>query len=178
MPLFYTKKGDGGKSKIGNNLISKDFLILDVLGELDELNSLIGLAKNIVKKYKKELHKVQEDLFIIQAQIAWLIYPKFKQPKMRKGKIEQIEKRIEEIEKKLKSTKGFVIPGKEINSAWLHYLRTVTRRVERRIVTLNKKYKLQKITLEYVNRLSSYFYALAREIVYEKKLKEDYPSYL
>ncbi|MFN3302035.1 MAG: cob(I)yrinic acid a,c-diamide adenosyltransferase, partial [Patescibacteria group bacterium] len=134
MPLFYTKKGDRGKSKIGNNFIAKDSLILDTLGELDELNSLIGLAKNIVKKYKKELHNIQEDLFIIQAQIAWLIYPKFKQPELKKEKIKNIEKRIEKIEKKIKPVKGFVIPGKEINSAWLHYLRAVTRRVERRIV--------------------------------------------
>ncbi len=178
MPMFYTKKGDKGKSKIGKNFVSKDSLILDVLGELDELNSLIGLVKNIVKKYKKELNEIQENLFIIQAQIAWLIYPKFKQPELKKEKIEEIEKKIEEIEKRIKPVKGFIIPGKEINSAWLHYLRAVTRRIERKIVSLNKRYKLQKNILEYINRLSSYLYSLARKIVYDKKLKEDQPKYL
>lgn len=177
MSVFYTKKGDKGKSKIGNNYIFKDSLILDALGELDELNSLVGLVKNFVKKYKKDFYEIQENLFIIQAQIAWLIYPKFNRPEIKKEKIEYMEKKIEEIEKKLKPTKGFIVPGKEINSAWLHYLRAVSRRVERKIITLNKKYKLPKNTLEYINRLSSYLYALAREVVFDKKLKEDHPKY-
>ena len=177
MNLFFTKEGDSGTSKIKNKKISKTNLIIDVLGELDELNSLIGVVKNVVKKYKKELHQIQEDLFIIQAQIAWILYPKFKRPELKKEKIKDLEKNIVKIENKIKPQKGFIIPGKEINSAWLHYLRAVTRRVERRIIAFNKKYKIPQNTLSYMNRLSSYLYALAREIVYDKKLKEDNPKY-
>lgn len=169
--------GDRGKSKIGNNKVPKDSLILEVLGELDELNSLVGVIKNLVKKYKKELHQIQEDLFIIQAQIAWFMYPKFERPLIKEEKIKNLEKEIDKIEKKIKPQEGFIIPGKEINSAWLHYLRAVIRRVERKIVKLNKKHKLPKTTLSYINRLSSYIYALAREIVFLKKLKEESPKY-
>ena len=175
--LFFTKEGDEGKSKIRNKKISKTNLILETLGELDELNSLIGIVKNIVKKYRKELHQIQENLFIIQAQIAWFLYPKFKKPEIKKGKIKYLEERIIKIENKIKPERGFIIPGREINSAWLHYLRTAARRVERRIIALDKKYKLDHNTLSYMNRLSSYLYALAREIVYDKKLKEDKPKY-
>lgn len=103
--IFYTKNGDNGKSKIGNNKISKDSLILEVLGELDELNSLIGLVKNIVRKYKKQLHQIQEDLFIIQAQIAWFMYPKFKKPIIKEEKILKFEQEINKIEKKNKPPK-------------------------------------------------------------------------
>jgi len=175
--IFYTKKGDNGKSYIKNKSLNKDHVIFEVLGELDELNSLVGLVKNNVKEYKNKLQNIQEDLFIIQAQIAWFLYPNFKKPKLSEEKIKKIEKEIDEIEKKIKPEKRFIIPGKEVKSAWLHYLRAVCRRTERKIVKLNKKYKIEKETLAYINRLSSYFYALARFIVYKKGLKEDHPSY-
>ena len=177
MMLFFTKKGDRAKSIIANKKISKDSLILEALGELDELNSLIGLVKNIAKSQRNELSDIQENLFIIQAQVAWFLYPKFKKPEIAKKKIDELEEKINKIEKKIKPKKGFIIPGKEINSAWLHYLRAVSRRTERRIVALNKKHKLPSSTLAYLNRLSSYFYALARYVVAKKKLKEDEPKY-
>jgi cob(I)alamin adenosyltransferase len=56
-------------------------------------------------------------------------------------------------------------------------LRTVCRRVERKLIYVNKRNKIDPIILSYINRLSSYFYSLAREIVYLRGLKEDYPSY-
>jgi len=175
--IFYTKKGDKGKSYIQNKTVNKDHMILEALGELDELNSLIGLVKNNVKDYKNNLQAVQENLFIIQAQLAWFLYPHFTKPKLSKEKIKKLEEEIDEMEKRVKPEKKFIIPGKEIKSAWLHYLRAVCRRVERKIVTLNRKYKIEKEALAYINRLSSYFYALARFVVYKKGLKEDHPKY-
>ncbi len=175
--IFYTRKGDRGKSKVGNKKIAKDNIILDTLGELDELNSLLGLVKNKVKEFKKELHKIQENLFIVQAQLAWFLYPNFEKPLISDDKIKNLEKSIDRIEKIIKPERKFIIPGKEEKSAWLHYLRAVCRRVERKIISLNRKYKLPPNTLSYINRLSSYFYALARYIVYKKNLKEDHPTY-
>ena len=103
--IFYTKKGDKGKSYIKNNSVSKDHVVLETLGELDELNSLVGVVKNYVKEYKKKLQEVQENLFIVQAQLAWVLYPKFEKPKLSKEKIEKLEKEIDEIEKKIKPEK-------------------------------------------------------------------------
>ncbi len=175
--IFYTKKGDKGKSYLKNKSLKKDHIILNALGELDELNSLIGVVKNYVKEYKNKLHNIQEDLFIVQAQISWLLYPHFEKPKLSYDKIKKLEKEIDEIERKINPERKFIIPGKEIKSGWLHYLRAVCRRVERELVSLDKKYKLEKELLAYINRLSSYFYALGRLIVYKKGLKEDHPKY-
>jgi cob(I)alamin adenosyltransferase len=175
--IFYTKKGDKGKSKIKGKCIPKDSIFFEVLGEFDELNSLIGVVKNNVKEFKRKLHQIQEDLFIIQAQIAWYLYPEFEKPKISKEKIENLEKEIDEIERKIKPKERFIIPGKEIKSAWLQYLRAVCRRVERKLVSFNRKHKLPPESLAYMNRLSSYFYSLGRFLVFKKGLKEDYPKY-
>jgi cob(I)alamin adenosyltransferase len=88
-----------------------------------------------------------------------------------------LEKEIREIEKKIKTQKGFVIYGSDKDSAWFDYLRGVVRRVERRVVRFTKKYKLDDKILSYLNRLSSYFYALARFVCYNKKIKERSPWY-
>lgn len=182
--LYFTGKGDKGKSEIGNKKIGKDSLIMEILGEIDELNSLIGLAKNYIdtglnrsKRIKDRLTEIQNDLFIIQASISWFMYPKFKKPKLEKEKIEKLEREIKEIEEKIKEQKGFIIYGSNKDSAWLDYLRGVVRRVERKLVSFNKKYKLSPEILTYINRLSSYFYASARFIAYNKKIKEEKPWY-
>ncbi len=180
--MYYTGKGDKGKSEIGKKKISKDSLILETLGELDELNSLIGLVKNQINKdFRKKLEKIQNDLFIIQANIAWFLYPKFKAPDLEKEKIKKLEEEIEAIEKKIKPERGFVIPGSCLESAWIDYLRSVTRRVERRTVAFNTKFRTKfrknKNILSYLNRLSSYFFALARLIAYDKAIRERKPSY-
>jgi cob(I)alamin adenosyltransferase len=92
-------------------------------------------------------------------------------------KISRLKKEIKEIEKKIKTQKGFVIYGSYKDSAWFDYLKGVTRRVERRMVGFTKKYKLDDKILSYINRLSSYFYSLARFVCYNKKIKERSPWY-
>ncbi|MCS7183982.1 MAG: cob(I)yrinic acid a,c-diamide adenosyltransferase [Patescibacteria group bacterium] len=174
---LYTQRGDQGKSLIGGKKVSKDNYIISFLGDLDEINSLIGVVKSYLKKYRKILTDIQENLFIIQANISYLLFPKFEPPILKFDKIKKIEREIEKIEKKIKLPKKFVIPGKEIESAWLHYLRAIVRRLERNLITLNKKRKIDKNILIYFNRLSSYLYALALYSVFRKKLKEDHPTY-
>lgn len=175
---YYTDKRDSGKSEINGKKINKDSLILETLGELDELNSLIGLAKNYFpKRYYSKLTEIQNNLFIIQAHSAFYLYPKFKPPKFSLQKIKDLEKEIKLIKEKINSQHKFIIPGTEKNSAWLDYLRAKTRTVERRLVKFNRRYKLSKEILSYINRLSSYFYALARFLVYNKNIKEKEPWY-
>jgi cob(I)alamin adenosyltransferase len=181
--LYFTRKGDSGFSNIDKRKIKKDCLFFEVLGELDELNSLLGLAKNhLSKKYFNRLTEIQNDLFIIQAHIAWFIYPKFNPPFLNLEKVKILEEEIKEIEDKIKTQKSFIIPGSEKNSAWFDYLRAVTRRVERKVVNFyfsqrRKKCPNKNEILSYLNRLSSYFYALARSICYNKKIKEKEPWY-
>lgn len=179
MPLFYTGKGDRGTSSIGKKKIPKDSLVLETLGELDELNSLLGVLRNVFREgnISKKLEQVQENLFIIQARVAWSLFPKFKAPSLRKEKISSMEKEIEEIERSINPERGFVIPGSTPRSAWLDFSRAVSRRAERRVYSLSKKKKLPQEILTYLNRLSSYLYALARLEASFEKQKEHHPTY-
>jgi len=165
--MYFTGKGDDGLSKIKIKKkkeikLPKNSPILDILGELDELNSLIGFLKNLIKdqKLKKELTFIQNDLFIIQANFAWLFYPHFDKPLLKEEKIKLLEEKIKKIEKVKPAPQHFVIPGSNLISGIFDYLRAKTRTVERKAVNFKKKIDPQ--ILAYLNRLSSYFFALAR----------------
>ncbi len=203
MALFYTGKGDRGKSYIGGKKYPKDSPIVEALGDLDELNSLFGVVRTHIHKpmLAKKLEGVQENLFIIQARIAWLMYPKpekprgrkapwgprpstgpraftgFPSPQMTKEKIKAMEQEINAIEKKIQPKRGFVISGSDPIASWLDMLRAVSRRAERRVVKLHKTQPLPQEVITYLNRLSSYLYALARAEVAAKKIKERRPTY-
>lgn len=176
MILFYTGKGDKGSSYVGKKKYPKDSPIIETLGDLDELNSLLGVVRTIVKKrdLQKKLVEVQENLFIIQARVAWLMPKKFESPQMTKGKIRKMEKEIKEIENQIRPEKGFIIPGKNTEAAWLDLARSVSRRTERSAVRLNKKHPLPQEVLTYLNRLSSYLYAQARFV---SLTREQRPTY-
>lgn len=179
MGLFYTGRGDEGSSYIGKKKYPKDSPIVEALGDLDELNSLLGVVKTQVRKptLQKKLQGIQENLFIIQARLAWLMYPKFPSPQMTKDKIKAMEREIDAIEKKIKPARGFVISGSLATASWLDMLRAVSRRVERRVVKLHKTRALPQEVIMYLNRLSSYLYALAREEAAVKKVTESHPAY-
>lgn len=174
--MIYTRQGDQGQTSIpgSKKKILKNSLLIKALGEVDELNSLIGLSKVKAKKQKniyQILAKIQNDLFIIQAEISG--YKK----KIKKQRIQEIEKIINQIEKKLPRIKGFIISGGTELSALLDYIRTVTRRVERQMVALKKKNKISPESFQYLNRLSSLFFVLARLVNKNQKIKEKTPKY-
>ena len=182
MSLFYTRKGDDGRSRIGKKKIYKLNPFVVALGELDKLNSFIGIVKShkISLSLKKQLHQVQEDLFIIQANVSYaMLKEKRTPPLFSPQKTENIEKVIDNIEKRLKPIKKFIISGTTHTSAWLDYLRALSRSVERSVLVVakNKKGKpvLSQDILPYLNRLSSLFFALARWEARGKK--EQNPSY-
>ncbi|MDP3901018.1 MAG: ATP:cob(I)alamin adenosyltransferase, partial [bacterium] len=87
--LFYTGKGDRGTSQVGNRKIPKDAPILSALGELDELNSFLGLVRSQVpsKSLSASLRGVQETLFIVQAQVAGLMFSGAKTPVLSPDKV-------------------------------------------------------------------------------------------
>jgi cob(I)alamin adenosyltransferase len=176
--LFYTGKGDCGASQIGSKKIPKDSPIFEALGDVDELNSLIGLVKSTAKKpLSRKLGCVQETLFIIQAQLAWILFPKFKAPKLTREKTKELEQEIEAIERKVKPERGFIVVGSDPTSAQLDYVRAVSRRAERSCTKLKGKQKASLEMLMYLNRLSSYFFALARNEIHKKNIKEPHPTY-
>ena len=163
MGIFYTRKGDGGFSHIGKVKINKIDCNIEALGQLDELNCLIGILKsnNTKLELMKILHEVQESLFIIQAIVAYkMLSDKRVPPQIGDNKIKSIEALIDKIETSLKVEKKFVIPGTNKISAELDYIRAKSRTVERSILAVKIKNKLIN---SYLNRLSSLFFALARQ---------------
>mgnify|MGYP000156241595 CR=1 FL=1 len=163
--VYFTGKGDKGYSLINNKRLSKDNFYLEILGELDEFNSPLGFLKNLIKdkKIKKEILLIQNDVFILQANIFWFIYPKFKKPKIKEERIKEIEKKIKEIEKNKKPQHHFfIISESNLESGILDYLKAKIRTLERKIVNFSKKKKIEEKLLKYINRLSSYFFALSR----------------
>jgi cob(I)alamin adenosyltransferase len=123
------------------------------------------------------LHEIQENLFIIQAQIASIMLDNnFKAPKFKNEKIKEIEKIIDEIETKLPPLRNFIISGTGKTSAWLDWLRAKSRSVERSVLKIkNSKINIFSNILPYLNRLSSLFFALAR--LEARNKKEQHPKY-
>ncbi len=174
--MLYTRKGDKGTTKTFgcNQRISKSSAIAEALGSLDEINSFLGLVKvEADKKISKVVHSIQENLFIIQAEVAGFPKP------LSKGKVEEIEKIIDDIEKKLPPIKTFFISGGTKMGALFDTSRTIARRAERRVVEISEegKHKISDETLAYLNRLSSLLYALARLSNHKSGINEVSPKY-
>lgn len=180
--IYYTRKGDKGYSYLTKKRkIKKNNLFLEILGELDEVNSFLGILRNQFflnkeKEIKNLILKIQEDFFVIQAEIASnLLKIKKNNIKLKKEKILYLEKIINQKSQTIPLQKKFVIPGTNLKSAYFDYTRAIIRRLERKLVLKDKK--INKNILAYINRLSSLFYVLARYFVYKGKQKDKNPTY-
>ncbi|MFA6552688.1 MAG: cob(I)yrinic acid a,c-diamide adenosyltransferase [Candidatus Paceibacterota bacterium] len=182
--MLYTKKGDNGTTKIFgcDQRISKSSAIAEALGSLDEINSFLGLCKIKVKENKLKidgelvenlLHETQENLFIVQAELAGA------KKTISEEKVLNLEKIIGQIEKELPPFKTFFISGGTELAALFDVARTIARRAERRVVAVadSKDITVGKFTLSYMNRLSSILYALTRFANHKAGVKEKAPEY-
>jgi len=163
MPI-YTKRGDKGKTGLlengGEKRVSKDYLRIEVIGALDELNSYLGIVTSLLqsKKHKEFVENVQKDLFTINSILAGakLVFTKTKTTKL--------EKKIDELEKNLPKLTNFILSGGSEVSARFQFARSLARRAERKLVALSKKEKIAPQILQYTNRLSDTFFVYARTI--------------
>ncbi len=184
--MLYTKKGDDGTTKTFgcDQRISKSSAVAEALGALDEVNSFLGLVraktaeidfkiKDKKLKYADLVLEVQQNLFIVQAEIAGATLS------ISKDKTVKIEKIVDEIEKVLPPIKSFFLSGATEISAIFDFSRTLARRAERRVVEVKEEGKIpvSDDTLSYLNRLSSLLYALARIFSYSKGAEEIKPDY-
>lgn len=189
--IFFTGKGDGGKSSLGKKKISKDEKFFELLGDLDFLNSWLGMcyvegARITLPKSKVRLflpvisviRDVQEAVFIAQAEIGAIAAGmKVKDKRIRRGHISYLEEVISGIDDKMPAIKKFVVPGGSELSARLDVARTLARRAERTAVSFHKKNKLTPDFLRFINRLSSLLFALARYVNLVLNKKEAHPKY-
>lgn len=184
--MLYTRKGDGGttktlKQKPGER-VSKASCQTEALGNVDELNSYLGICKIKSSDLKwsvlsqnptKIIHDVQSNLFIVQAELAG------SEKEIKKSKVEEIESLIDEIEQKMPPIKTFFISGGTEMGAMFDFARTLVRRAERSVVRAieSQEVSIGEYTKSYLNRLSSLFYALARLNNHISGIKEEPPNY-
>ncbi len=155
--MVFSFPGDNGKSALmKGGRISKNSLIFDLLGDLDELNCWLVLAKNYLENKNKTLiTEIQKDIFLISGQIACA-------PKQSlKNNIEKLDERLELCMEKTGVLKCFVVPGKNKKSAIIDIARTICRRAERKATGCKKA---NQEILIYLNHLSKFLFYFARTL--------------
>jgi len=164
-----TKKGDKGFTCLcGGSKVAKDDIRMDICGSLDELNSFLGVSKVIIKtkNIKLLIESIQKDLFVIGSEIATpLTATKRLKNTIKLKSIQELQQHINSLEnKKVIKDKCFSLSGGNLASSSLDVARTIARRLERRVVTLNRRKLLKnRNILVYLNRLSDLLYLLARK---------------
>ncbi|HCU25072.1 MAG TPA: cob(I)yrinic acid a,c-diamide adenosyltransferase [Deltaproteobacteria bacterium] len=166
---IYTKTGDAGQTYLfGGGPFPKDNERIEAYGDVDELNTVVGLALAGLETedpLRSDLLEVQKQLFLIGAELA-SVKPDAKMIAgfLQKKQIESLEKQIDAWETELEPLKKFILPGGHSAAAALHQARTVCRRAERSVVALSHDLQLRPELLIYLNRLSDWFFVLARVV--------------
>ncbi len=159
----YTKTGDTGTtSLVGGKRVPKDCARLESYGTIDELNAQVGLLLTYVSEPvdRETLIGIQNNLFVIGAQLATEA-PQVPSVVITSIDVTKLEQSIDAASEGLPKWRGFTLPGGCRPAALAHVCRTICRRAERRILTLNSSEEVAPELLAYVNRLSDYFYILA-----------------
>ncbi|GAT33780.1 cob(I)alamin adenosyltransferase [Terrimicrobium sacchariphilum] len=165
---IYTRTGDDGTTGIiGGGRLSKADLLIEVIGEVDELNASLGVARLAVLSGASQqiLPRLQDLLFQVAAVLA--------DPKgvfgMHVGEenVSSMEEEMDRLTAELPELRNFVLPGGSAGAAQLHLCRTVCRRAERRIAQLAHDHPVPPVLLHLINRLSDLLFTLAR---YENKV--------
>ena len=167
-----TKSGDKGNTSLGNGeRVSKSHLLINLLGDIDELNSQVGSAISSCKSslIASELQAIQQDLFNLGGEISIINSGTIL---INDDKVEFLEERIEDLNQNLKPLKEFIMPGGDEFCSRIHLSRAVCRRAERSCVAVLDLVKEKNVWLPYLNRLSDYFFVLARYVSSEQGSEE------
>jgi len=176
-----TKTGDKGQTSLwSGERIWKDDLRVDAYGTLDELDAHVGDARNYITdpEIKNLLIDIQNKLYRVMGQLASksreYVFP------LCKTDVQDLTDTVYKYEQ-IVDLKGFVIPGSIKSSAKLDICRTIARRAERRIIELSHKEDVPEVILEFCNRLSDFFFILARFVEFKEnaivyKTKPEYPG--
>ena len=171
----YTRFGDKGKTSLyGGKTVSKGDIRVEAYGNLDELNSFLGIILIHLKDKdtKEKIIKIQNDLFEIGSCVSSLSTSTHKDLGLYlKKRVLEFEKEIDVLTKNLPELENFILPGGK-TGAYLHFARVIARRTERRIVSLAEKEKVLEEILIFLNRLSDLLFTYARDINYKENQKE------
>ena len=172
---IYTKTGDKGEtSLLGGKRVKKSCIEMEAIGEVDELNASVGLLLSFLidsnyseKKLgnvEKQLLDVQNNLFVIGANLAAVQTDLSRVPKLNAKAVVAMENWIDKMERTLPKLTQFILPGGNKAAAQSFYARAICRRAERQIIKMGEKYELDSLINKYINRLSDYLFVLGRFI--------------
>ena len=163
---IYTKTGDSGTTGLfGAGRVSKSHPRVEAYGTVDELNAAVGVARSALDglpELSRLLATVQEDLFVIGADLATPLEARSSVPRVSKKQVEEVEAAIDEAEEDLEPLEAFVLPAGARSASALHLARTICRRAERRVVQLAETENINEIVTVYLNRLADLLFVLAR----------------
>ncbi|MFI5176666.1 MAG: cob(I)yrinic acid a,c-diamide adenosyltransferase [Terriglobia bacterium] len=172
----YTRTGDKGETGlVGNRRVAKDSRRIEAYGIVDELNSILGVARAFNLKFsqhvapkvrlEKELKKIQNELFVVGSDLATRVEDRWdKMPLVEQRHIDALESLMDELEKELNPLEEFILPGGGLVAGQLHQARTVCRRAERACVALRREEPIGDFLIPYLNRLGDALFVLARWI--------------
>ena len=160
MKRIYTKTGDEGKTSLrGGVRVAKDDIRIETNGQIDHLNSLLGVVRATLPDYAEIIENVQRELMIVMSHIAT---PEGKENPRQLHSKELTEMLENAIDKLMEGkTTGFVLPGNKSKTAFVHVARTQARTTERRLWTLSRQHPVKKEVITMFNRLSDFLFALA-----------------
>jgi cob(I)alamin adenosyltransferase len=170
----YTRAGDKGDTAlVGGRRVPKDSPRIEAYGTIDELNSIVGLARAFNAEPKRPsrksrwldevLRRLQNELFDLGSELATPA-ESFYEGMFRVGaeQVTALERLMDECQKELTPLRSFVLPGGGRVGGFLHQARTVCRRAERRVLELSRVEDIGEWPLKYVNRLSDLLFVLSR----------------
>ncbi|TYS91665.1 cob(I)yrinic acid a,c-diamide adenosyltransferase [Rossellomorea aquimaris] len=173
---LYTRTGDKGQTSLIGGRVDKDDIRVEAYGTLDEVNSFVGQAVSEldVERFQdvlQDLETIQHELFDCGGDLSNV--SKHRKIKLQTQSVKTLEEKIDRFTKEAPPLEKFILPGGVKASSSIHIARTVTRRAERIMVSLSKTDEdFPIVTLQYINRLSDYFFALARVINYRCNVKD------
>ena len=166
---IYTRTGDEGETGLfGGGRVSKADPRVAAYGDVDELNSAIGVARATepAALFDAELERIQRDLFSIGGHLATPDPEKVRaalaRAELSPSRVEEFERAMDAAEASLPPLRAFILPAGSLKAAALHLARTVCRRAERSVVALARNQEVPDLFLVYLNRLSDYLFTLAR----------------
>jgi len=157
---IYTRTGDDGTTGLGDgSRTSKDSPRVDAFGDIDELNSIIGVLLTHDRSVDTQnlLTSIQHDLFDLGGEVC--IPGRIA---LTEEYVTRLENHLDALNADLSPLKEFILPGGCSTAAMCHLARTVCRRAERRLVNLSRDEQVSTIALQYLNRLSDLLFVLAR----------------
>ncbi|MGH7781027.1 MAG: cob(I)yrinic acid a,c-diamide adenosyltransferase [Candidatus Binataceae bacterium] len=172
---IYTRTGDKGTTAlVGGRRVPKEHGRIEAYGTIDELNSIVGIVRTYLPEYlanlgseggwySEMLRRVQNELFDVGSELATPLDGEYEgMHRMGALEIDLLEREMDRMEKSIEPLKSFTLPGGGVLNAFLHQARTVCRRAERVLWTLQREEPINEQLIIYVNRLSDHLFVQSR----------------